>query len=64
MKKLTQTDVERDLEKDLEKLRKKAGKVFGGGLDFIDSLPNPPEKPETPFPYGGSGAKPYGWFSN
>lgn len=59
-----QTLEKRDGKKEYERLLKEAKKELGGKLDYLDDLPNAPKKPEIPFPYGSSGARPYGWFSN
>lgn len=44
-----------------ESIRDKAESVFGD-LDFLDELPDPPERANVPFPYGKEEPRPYGWF--
>jgi len=31
-------------------------------LDYLDDLPDAPERTKIPFPYGSDDARPYGWF--
>ena len=53
-------DAKSKYEKLQENARDRAASVFGD-LDFLDELPDPPERVKVPFPYGKEEPKPYGW---
>ena len=56
------TDRAVDFEAVIEDAKQKSKDL---NLDFLDNLPLETTKAKPmPFPYGSSGAKPYGWFLN
>jgi hypothetical protein len=46
-----------------EEVKKRSSEALGDFLDVLDTIPNAPKRPATPFPYGNSEPRPYGWFS-
>ena len=49
---------------DYAKIQERARKVFDESLDFIDELPDPPNRSDIQFPYGREKARPWGWDSS
>ncbi len=54
---------QRETEKMFEEVKKRSSEALGDFLDVLDTIPNAPKRPPTPFPYGNSEPRPYGWFS-